>query len=146
MRAALISALLPGPSTAHIMLDVVTSIFMHGQISRLTKSYACRPHFTVIMNPLMKLCNKKHIGALICCLKEEFTDAHSQLFSALTTTNRKGTKEKVTKTYKFLVMHQDGLLIRVNAEPDNITIPVAVQQLIIWKEGDETEGDRLPGY
>lgn len=40
------------------------------------------------------------------------------------------------KTYKLLVMHQDGLLISVDVELDDITFAITVQQLVTCKVGD----------
>lgn len=53
---------------------------------------------------------------------------------------RRKAREKKKRTHKLLVMHQDGLLARVDVELDDIALPVAVQKLITCKKGrDEAD-------
>lgn len=43
------------------------------------------------------------------------------------------------KTHKFLVMHEDGLLVGVDVELDDIAVSITEQQLITWTEREKTE-------
>ena len=64
----------------------------------------------------------------------EFMGSRSQIFSPVIVRTNEGREDEKKTTYKLLVMHQDGLLVRVHVELDDITLAITVQKLITCTE------------